>query len=311
MPSLPWSTRAPRRSACLLLSAAAALALAACGGSSARPPATAKPALTVVATTTQLGDIVREIAGPAAAVTTLVKPNQDPHDFEPTPGDVAAVARSQVVFKSGAGIDDWLDRILQNAGGKRPIVDLSTVVHLRTQGGEADPHYWMDPTNVEALIPAVRDALAGADPADAAAFGTRADDYLSRVRAMDRTAQATIDGIPANGRKMVTDHDAFRYFTDHFGLEYVGSVLQGLNTNQEPTTGQVTDLIAQIRAQDVKAIFTEQSLSPRLAQTLASEAHVKVVSNLYGDSLGAPGSGADTYIGMMETNARNIADALK
>lgn len=298
----------------LLLLAALALAalLAACGGGSpAGGTATPKPSMTVVATTTQLGDIVRQVAGGSVAVVTLVKPNQDPHDFEPTTGDVTAVARSKVVFKSGVGLDDWLDGILQNAGGQRPIVDLSTFVQLRRDGSEVDPHYWMDPTNVEAMIPAIRDALTAADPAAAATFAANADTYLAAVRAMDASVRATIDAIPAAQRKMVTDHDAFHYFTDHFGLTYVGSVLQGLNTNQEPTTGQLADLIAAIKAQHVRAIFTERSLSPRLAQTLGREAGVQVVSTLYGDSLGAPGSGADTYIGMMETNAREIAAALK
>jgi len=301
--------RAGLRSAAIWFALAGALT--ACSGGRGAADGTGAGPLIVVATTTQVGDFARHVAGDRATVTTLVKANQDPHEFEPTPGDVAAVARSRIAFKSGAGIDDWLDGVLQNAGGSRSIVDLSQSATLRTAGGEADPHYWLDATNVEALIPAVRDALSTVDPEGAATYAANADNYLTELRALDREIMDSIASIPAERRKFVADHDAFRYFTEHYGLMFFGSVLRGLSTDREPTPGQLIDLINQIRAEAVPVIFTERSLNPRLEQELAAEAGIRVVSTLYGDSLGEPGSGADTYVGMMRSNTREIVEALR
>ena len=302
--------RAGLRAVALLFSLAGALTACSGGGEGAAEGTGASP-LIVVATTTQVGDFARRVAGDRAAVRTLVKANQDPHAFEPTPGDVAAVARSGIIFKSGAGLDDWLDGVLRNAGGSRPIVDLSRSAELRTADGEADPHYWLDATNVEALIPAVRDALSAADPGGAASYATNAAAYLAELRTLDREIMALVASIPAERRKFVADHDAFRYFTERYGLNFVGSVLRGLSTDREPTPGQLIDLINLIRTEAVPVIFTERSLNPKLEQELAAEAGIRVVSTLYGDGLGAPGSGADTYLGMMRSNAREIVEALR
>ena len=295
-----------------VLPTAAVLFLAALAGAcGSRGTATPAGKPLIVGTTTQIADIVRNIAGDRAAVVSLVGPNRDPHDYEPTTDAVEQVARSRVVFKNGAGLDDWLDRVLKNAGGSRPTVDLSAVVHLRYDAGQPDPHYWMDPTNVERMVPAIRDALVAADPADATAYRANANRYLQQVRTMDAQVKSIFDTVPTAGRKLVTDHDAFHYFADHFGLDYVGTILRGLSTSSEPTTQQLAALVGAIRDQGVKAIFAEASLNPKLAEQIGRDAGVKVVTDLYGDSLGPPGSDAGTYIGMMVSNARAIAEALR
>src|SRR3954451_14102496 len=180
------------------------LVLAGCGGASSddRP--------LVVATTTQLGDIVRELAGPSVDVHQILQPNSDPHEYEPRPRDVKATLRARVVFESGAGLDEWMADILSAAGGD------ATVVTVWPGGG--DPHWWQDPRNVEAAIPRIRDALVRAVPGSAAEFRGRADAYLARVRALDHGIARCIAGLPRAERPLVTSHDAFERFASRYGI---------------------------------------------------------------------------------------------
>jgi ABC-type Zn uptake system ZnuABC Zn-binding protein ZnuA len=268
--------------------------------------------LEVVATTTQVADFAKVVGGDRVRVTTLIKPNVDAHDYEPSPADLDAIAGADVVLQNGVGLEAWLDDTIRSAGFQGPVVDTSQGVALRRdEGGEPDPHIWQDPRNARVMAANVERALAAAEPSGAARFAANLDAYARELRALDAEVARQIDSL-AN-KKLVTNHDAFGYYIHRYGLELVGSVIPSADTSAELSGRDVRDLVARIRATRVKAIFTEASLPASAAETVAAEAGVKVVAGegaLYGDSLGPPGSDADTYVKMIRHNTTTIVSAL-
>jgi zinc/manganese transport system substrate-binding protein len=268
--------------------------------------------LDVVATTTQVADFARVVGGDRVRVTSLIKPNVDAHDYEPSPADIDAVARADVVLKNGAGLEEWLDDTISSSGFAGPVVDTSQGVALRQEeGGEPDPHIWQNPRNAELMVATVERALAQAEPAGAARFQTNLTAYTRQLQTLDTEVARQIDSL-AN-KKLVTNHDAFGYYIDRYGLEFVGSIIPSFDTAAELSGRDIRDLVAKIEQTKVKAIFSETSLPPRTAETIAREAGVKVVEGedaLYGDSLGPPGSDGDTYLKMIRHNTATIVGNL-
>lgn len=254
--------------------------------------------VTVVATTTQMQDLVRHVGGRDVHTVGILRPNVDPHDFEPTPSTAIALSGAKLVVESGVGLDRWADGLVSNSVPGTPTWDASADLPLR---GE-DPHWWHDPALFERAATSLGERLAKLDPAHAAAYRTRARRYVGEIRAMDDANRRLIATVPPARRLLVTNHDAFGYFAAHYGIRVVGSVIPSLSTEAQPSASDVADLIQRIRAQHVKAIFTESSLSPKLEEQIASEAGVKVYANLYGDTLGPAGSPGATYIGMERWN---------
>ena len=285
---------------------ALALVLAGCGsGSAARHSGPA-----VVATTTQIGDWVRVVAGNAADVHQILHPNTDPHEYEPRPHDVEAVAGAKLVFLNGDRLDAWMSTVISNAGGSPEVVDLGATVPVRlpgeSDGPEAsryDPHWWHDPHNAEAAVRVIRDALAAADPAAAGTYRANAAAYLRRLRALDAGIRACVAGVPAAQRKLVSDHDAFGYFAHRYGIEIVGAVIPSQTTQAQASAQDIARLVALVRREHVRAIFPEQSLSKKLAQQIAAESGARAGDTLYGDALGPAGSPGATYLSMERANA--------
>ena len=266
----------------------------------------------VVATTTQVGSIAAELGGDAIDLTVLLKPGIEAHDFEITPAAGAAIERATLILKSGAGLETWLDDAIETIGGGDRVRDLSEGVDLRTsEDGEVDPHYWMSAPNAIVMVENARDALVEAAPAAADAIGERADALIGRLEEADREIRALIDEIPADRRKVVTDHDALGYFLDEYGLEFVGSVFPSLDVSADPSARDIEDLVDLIRENDVHVIFAESAVNPQLAEAVAAETGATISDDpIYADSLGPPGSGADTLDGMLLHNARVLHDGL-
>jgi zinc/manganese transport system substrate-binding protein/manganese/iron transport system substrate-binding protein len=267
--------------------------------------------LRVVATTTQVADFARNLGGDRIQVTSLLKPNLDAHDFEPSPADVEAIARADLVVENGAGLESWLHDTITNSGFDGPLVDTSQGVRLRMVGGAIDPHIWQNPRNAEVMVANIDRAFAAADPADARVFRANLAGYTKQLQALDAEVQRQIDSL-AN-KKLVTNHDAFGYYVDRYGLQLVGSVIPSFDTSAELSGRDIRDLVAEIKATRVKAILSETSLPPRTAETIGREAGVKVVTGedaLYGDTLGPPGSDGDTYLKMIRHNTRTIVSNL-
>jgi manganese/iron transport system substrate-binding protein len=307
-----------RRLLIVLGAACVAALLAGCGGSSddGSSGAPGGRTLNVVATTTQVQDFTRVIGGNKVEVTGILKPNVDAHDFEPSPADVDAIAKADILVINGVGLEHWLDDTVKSAGFKGTTVDTSKGVRIR-EGSDAkeepagDPHIWQNPMNAKVMVANIEQALASADSADAGFFKANLDAYSAKLDALDADVARQIDGL-AN-KKLVTNHDAFGYYVDRYHLDFVGSIIPSFDTSAELSAKDVADIVAKIKATGVKAVFSESSLPPKTAETIANETHVKVVEGsdaLYGDSLGPAGSDGATYLQMVEHNTKTIVSNL-
>lgn len=260
-----------------------------------------------VATTTQVGDFVGEVGGEAVAVEQLLRPNSDPHDYEPRPSDVRAVAEADVIFASGDGLDEWIEEVAADSGTEAEIVDLGADAPIRRPG---DPHWWHDPRNAEAAVAAIERTLAGADPSRKAEFQRNAAAYGRELRALDAGIAACVDSVPAPRRKLVTDHDAFNYFANRYGLEIVGAVIPSQTTQAQPSAKELSELADTIEAEGVRAVFPESSVSSKVAEAIADQTGASAEYTLYGDTLGPEGSDGATYIRMEEANADAVVRGL-
>jgi zinc/manganese transport system substrate-binding protein len=293
----------------LSLLAAAAILVAGCGsgasGSSDDPDA-----IDVVVTTTQLGDIVRAIGGDAVDVHQILKPNTDPHDYEPRPRDIQETAGAKLVVTSGDNLDRWMGEVVDNAGGHPTVLDAGAGRPVALPGEDTgpeasrfDPHWWHDPRNVEYAVRRIAAALTKADPAATAQIRTGRVGYLGKLMTEDTAIATCIAAVPADQRKLVTDHDAFGYFAKRYDITVVGAVIPSQTTQAQPSAGDLAKLTGVIKREGVKAIFPESSINPKLAEAIARETGASADHTLYGDTLGPAGSKGDTYLRMEAANA--------
>ncbi len=290
------------------IAAAVLLTISGCGSSNSSKPV-------VVGTTTQVSDLVREVAGDRIKVVSIVSPNVDIHEFEPRVRDIDAIEGSRVVFTSGAGVDDWADKLIEGSGSEAREIDIfrSLPVGLKKTtglGGDPDPHWWGNPRNAVAAVNLIQAVLSKEFPADAAAFKKNAENFKQRAQRLDRQIARCFKRIPESKRKLITNHSSFGYFADSYGLEYVGSLIPSLSTEAQPSAGEIRKLVVKIKKEHIPAIFTEGSVSPKLANAVAKDAGISAAGPLYIDSLGPKGSGADTWIGATRHNARVVLRGL-
>lgn len=303
------------RTAWLTAPALLALLVTACGA-----PARGDDArLRVVATTTQVADFARNVGGDKVTVTQILKPGVDPHDYEPSPADLRAVAEADVLVENGVGLERWLGDLIRSADFSGTLVDASKGVPIRKGDGTGeeaagDPHIWQDPRNAETMSRDIAAACEAKDPADKAAFAANLAAYIAKLRALDAWIARQIATLPADRRELVTNHDAFGYYVDRYHLRFVGSIIPSFDTSAELSGKRLNTLISEIRVTGVRAIFSESSLPPKTAEAIGRQAGVTVEAgegSLYGDSLGPRGSPGATYIGMQRHNTTTIVDALK
>lgn len=310
-----------RRALVLLVLSAA---LAACGspGGSASPTGTngMTGRVQVIATTTVLADLVRNVAGADVAVESLVPKGGEVHTFGPAPSDIRRVAAADLIVGNGLGLDEWLTSLAQDAGAAAPIVelgeDLAGVEYIEGDddhghgGGDDDhavnPHLWMDVSIARQYVTRIAEALAEVDPAGADGYRARSETYNGQLAALDTSLREAFVALPEANRRVVSFHDAFPYFARAYGLEIVGVVVEA--PGQDPSAGEVATLIDAIRTSGARAIFAEAQFSDRLARQIADETGATVVNGLYTDSVGdAP---QDTYAALMRWDADRILKAL-
>ena len=276
-----------------------------------------KPKVKVVSTTTQVTALTKIVGGDRIELRGILQASVDPHEYEPTSDDVKAFANAQVIFINGVGLEKWLQKTIQNSGATAPVVDASTGVKIRTgkaEDGTAedDPHIWHAAPNAIIMLHNIRNGLSRADAVNAETYSANAAAYETKLNDLDAYIKAQVATIPTANRKVVTNHDAFGYYFERYGLIMVGSVIPSMDTNFQPSAKELALLVNQIKAQKVRAIFTETSINPQLAQQIAREAGVTVVDGaLYGDTLGPAGSGAETLDGMLRANTDLIVKTLK
>ena len=254
---------------------------------------------TVVATTTQVADLVRQVGGNRVSVDGMLRPGGDPHDYEPRPSDVAAVAKADVVFRSGGEVDDWLGDVIGNAGGDAEVVTLIDSVRRL----DDDPHWWQDPRNAVRAVEVIRARLARLDPGGRSTYRRNAERVERELRALDRRIAACVGRVPRSKRKIVTTHDALGYFARRYGVKVVGAIIPSLSTQAQASAGDVERLVEQIRREGVEAVFPESSVNPDIERAIAREAGARIGDSLYADSLGAAGSAGDTYAGALAADA--------
>jgi ABC-type Zn uptake system ZnuABC Zn-binding protein ZnuA/ABC-type Mn2+/Zn2+ transport system permease subunit len=290
------------------LAAAAAVGVAGIAGCGSSAVDSAK--LQVVATTPVVADFARQVGGDAVQVVQILQPNSDPHAYEPRPSDVRHTADAQVVLESGFELDHWMDDVVDQSGADPEVVDLARRLPVRLAGeeddGANDPHWWHDPSNATAAVTEIAAAFARADPDQTAAFDANATAYRDQLRALEDQVRACVDAVPADQRKLVTDHDALNYFAHRYGVDVVGAVIPSQSTQAQASAGEVADLVDTIRAQDVKAIFPESSVNAKLARTIARQTGARVGDELYADTLGPAGSAGATYLQAERHNADAI-----
>ena len=332
------------------------LVLAGCGQDG---DGAAEERVVVSATTTQVGDLVRQVGGGSVTVNQILKPNSEAHDYEPRPADVAEVADAKVVFTSGLGLDGWVRKLVEESGSTASVVDLGDdlpVTHpvgeeghshgeeehseekasgegghshgeeghshgeeghseekVSGEGGHShgdsavDPHWWHDAENLEAATTRIEKALIAADPAARKQVEAGADAYRAKIRKVDAEIRACLDKVPEKERVIVTDHDAFAYFTERYGIRSVGAVFPSTSTQGQASAGEVAELERTIREERVKAVFPESSLNPALAERIAADTGASSRYTLYGDTLGPADGPEGTVLGAAAANAEAVA----
>ena len=297
----------------LFLLTVMSMLVSACGGGSAKQTGS------ILAVESFLADIAQNVAGERLEVLTLIPVGTDPHAYQPTPQDVAKIAESKLLIVNGAHFEDWLDKTLQNAGGERQVIVASTGLASRKPsaaeivdpGQPVDPHFWLDPNNVIKYAENIRDGFSLADPVGKPVYDQNTEIYISVLKDLDSWIKTQVAQIPPEKRLLVTNHESFGYFADRYGFTIVGTVIPSTSSEAAPSALQMAALIDTIKKNNVKAIFMETGANPQLANQIAQETGVKVVTDLYTHSTTAWGDTAPDYIKMMKHNVTLIVDALK
>lgn len=271
-------------------------------------PAHAQTRLNVVASFSILGDFVKNVGGDRVGVTTLVGPDGDVHVYTPTPADARKITDAKLLVVNGFGLEGWLPRLLQAAGGKASIVTATGGIAPLRLGSDADPHAWQSVANAEKYVVNIRDALVAADPADADVFKKNAQSYLARLEALDGEVRQAVSQIPEDHRKVISTHDAFGYFAARYGIQFIAPI--GVSTEAEPSARDVAKIIAQVRASHIPAVFLERIGDPRLMRRISAESGAKVGGTLYSDALTDEKGEAPTYIDMVRHNIGTLTSAL-
>lgn len=278
------------------------------GAASAQEPPLAVASISILA------DFVRAVAGERLEVVSIVHVGGDPHTYEPVPSDARRIADADLVVRNGLGLERWLDRLIESNAKTRVVTateGLAPLVHADGDyEGHPDPHLWMDPRLAAAYVRNIESALAERYPQHSTEFAENARRYVERLEALDRDIAQVLSGIEEARRKLVTTHDAFRYFGRRYGVEVVATIW-GISTEREPSARESRSIVDGIREHGVRSVFVETTVNPALMLRIAEETGIRVGAPLYGDSVGPPGSGADTYVGMMRANASAVAEGLR
>jgi ABC-type Zn uptake system ZnuABC Zn-binding protein ZnuA len=278
--------------------------------------------LKVLAVESYIADLASNVAGDRLQIDTLIPLGVDPHSFELTPSDVAAIAEADVLIVNGTGFEDWLTETIQSSGTKAVIIEASAGLSprnptaLEVESDEhdhaaGDPHFWLDPTLAVKYVENIRDGLSSADPSGKDAYAANASAYISQLTDLDAWIQKQVSTIPPDRRLLVTNHESFGYFADRYGFKIIGAIIPSITSGASPTPRELASLTDRIRQYNAPAIFLETGSSPQLAEQIASELQVTVVKDLYTHSLSVAGGDAPDYISMMRWDTNSIVEALK
>lgn len=282
---------------------------------------TTQNGLKIVASTTIVGDVVKQIGGDYIQLTVLFPVGADPHTFEPRPQDVAAITDARVVFLNGLELEHSLEIIL-DANATGTIVEVSEGVEVLTfeedhqeeeeehEHAAGDPHTWMDPNLVMVWVKNIESTLSGLDPENASYYAANASNYLAELSDLDAWIRAEVAKIPVENRKLVTDHHNLGYFIHRYDFALAGLVVDSVSTGASPSAQELSVLIDVIKEQDVKAIFIGETVNPNLANQVARDTGTTIIT-INTASLGGEGSDTETYIEFMKKMVTAIVNGLK
>lgn len=266
-----------------------------------------------VASFSVLADIVKEVGGDRVVVKSLVGPNGDPHSFEPTPQDSQSLAKADVVFVSGLGLEGWMDRLIKASGYNGKVIVTSQGITTRSMedDGETvtDPHAWNSMKNGVIYATNVMNALIAADPEDADYFRQHGSAYIAKLNKLDTWAQKSFAAIPQEKRRILTSHDAFGYFGQRYHVSFISPV--GFSTESEASAADVAGLITQLKETHIHSYFIENQTDPRLVKQIASAAGAKPGGELYPEALTEKGGPADSYVAAFTHNVNAMIASMK
>ena len=265
-----------------------------------------------------LADIAQNVTGHRLVVDSLIPRGMDPHTFEPTPSDLTRISNCQLIIMNGAGMESWLKKLIDNAGGHCQVFEASSGLVNRSAPGidqssplESDPHFFMDPVLVIHYVENIRDAFTKLEPSRGPEYARNAQAYIQQLKDLDTWITTQVARIPIEKRLIVTNHESLGYYADRYKFEVVGTILPSASSEAQPSAQQIARLIESIHQTGVKAIFLESGTNSDLAQHIAHDTGIKVIDSLYEHSLSDETGPASTYIEMMKYNTLTIVNALK
>jgi len=302
--------RKRRTLAVIALFSAASLAVTGCSASATPSP---DEGIRAVATTTQLADFTSAVVGDDGFVSGLVLPNASAHQFDPSARNLLDIGEADALVVNGVGLEPWLQDLTDAGAFSGDLIVATEGIELRDGEGDAkDPHVWTSPRNAAVMVNNIVRGLSEARPDLADNFYQNAVDYLEKLTLLDTWATEAFASVAPEKRLLITNHDALGYFVDAYGITFVGSIMPSLDDNSEPSALEIDALIERIKQEGAIAVFSESTLSDKLATTIASEAGVAVYSGdeaLYADSLGAAGTAGATYLGATIHNVTVLVTA--
>jgi zinc/manganese transport system substrate-binding protein len=265
-------------------------------------PASGPSDLLVISTTSIWGDVTANVVGSAARVEVLMPAGTDPHEFQPSARHTALLEEADLVIANGLGLEGNLVDLIE--GADTEVLEVGPALDPLPIGDGHDPHVWLDPLRVAEAVELIVGRLPGVE-------GERGGSYREELLDTHQQLESLLADVPPERRLLVTNHHFLGYLADRYGLEVVGTIIRGTSTLAEPSPGELAELARVIRETKVPAIFVEAAEPTPLAEAVAEEAGDVEVVTLFIESLGPPGSGAETYLGLLLTNAQRIAEALR
>jgi len=266
----------------------------------------------VVTTFTVIADIARNVAGEAADVESITKPNAEIHNYQPTPGDLMKAQKADLILWNGLNLELWFEKFFANLHDVPGVVVSEGVEPMGISegpySGKPNPHAWMSPEAALIYVENIRKAFAAQDPANAETYAKNAAEYAARIRTEVEPIRAAIAGIPEERRWLVTSEGAFSYLARDFGLKEL--YLWPINADQQGTPQQVRKVIDQVRAHDIPAVFSESTVSDAPARQVARETGAAYGGVLYVDSLSDADGPVPTYLDLLRVTTETVTRAL-
>lgn len=285
-----------------------AVMLAACGNQTGGSEEETEK-LQVVTSFSILGDIAKNVTGDRADVEYIVPIGEEPHGYEPVPSDFQKVSDSDVFFVNGLGLEGWLERLAENVGDINIVAASDGIVALPIEGREEeDPHAWLDVQNVISYVEKIRDTLSELDPEGADVYAENAAAYIRELGELHTWIETEANAVPKQDKTIVISENAFKYFGEAYGFETIG--IWELNSHEEGTPGQISRVVDLVQENELPAVFVETTVNKRFMEAVSRDSGVGIAGEVYTDAVGIEGSGAETYVKIMEHNVNTFVGGL-